>query len=175
VSAGTLREQQQAFAALDALAIAWPDLPAPYVTVHGHTPQQVGLQLDSPQEFEAWRSALGANPQDVVAHCRSRDAWLSVETRAHGVAVRLTGFGLGLTAEQVVPQAEAVAARMAGLLAEQRHQVEDPAEPPLPPALAAEVSGPDVPVPCEVTEAAHLEVGVSQLQTLLAPSGGDPS
>ncbi|WP_075737630.1 hypothetical protein [Streptomyces acidiscabies] len=67
MSAGTLASQAAALRFLADLAETRPDLPGAYLPVGQHLPRDVAVQLDSPGDVEAWREALGVDPDAVVA------------------------------------------------------------------------------------------------------------
>ncbi|MGW2985424.1 hypothetical protein [Streptomyces goshikiensis] len=104
-----LTEQAPAVTALAALVETFGHLPAPYIVVHTAL-TAVEIQLNTPQEFEAWRSALGVAPAVVTLHAYSGATWLAAETRFRGVALKLSGHGLNVTAEQVVGSGSAAVA-----------------------------------------------------------------
>ncbi|MFJ1869919.1 hypothetical protein [Streptomyces chartreusis] len=90
---------QPAIEALAELVQMFRHLPKPYITLTRST-AQLGLQLDSPSEFEQWRTALQIAPDTVDALSSETDAWLGADGVFRGVTVRLTGFGLVLPQEQ---------------------------------------------------------------------------
>lgn len=100
-------DQTPAIEALAELNQMFGHLPKPYITMNRFG-GQLGLQLDSPSEFEQWRTALQIAPDSVNAHSNESDAWLAANGVFRGVAVRLTGFGLVLPSEG--SEASAVAA-----------------------------------------------------------------
>ncbi|MGP3752169.1 hypothetical protein [Streptomyces sp. IBSNAI001] len=138
---GSIAEQAPAFEALDLLVSMFPDLPAAYITTYAKSYAGLAAQLNTPAEFEAWRTALQIPTEAVDLHGDSAGGWLAAETTVRGVLLRITGHGLTVTREQAEPQprehgipvvtlAEAVALMGAlpmptvGELAEQRHLVD---------------------------------------------------
>ncbi|MFR9796182.1 hypothetical protein ACL02U_09800 [Streptomyces sp. MS06] len=110
-----ISEQAPAAEALAELIGMFGDLPGAYVTIHRPCLSQsarLGLQLDSPVAFEAWRTVLAIAPADVALHASAESVWLSADGVFRGVPVHLTGFEVPLTAEVAsTPQAaEAVSA-----------------------------------------------------------------
>lgn len=95
----TLAQQMPAAEALVGLTKMLGHLPAPYVVVHS-TPPVIALQLNTPSEFETWRTALQLAPDTVTLHAYVDTAWLAADTVFRGVEVHLTGHGLPLTLEQ---------------------------------------------------------------------------
>ncbi|MEV6790871.1 hypothetical protein AB0M87_02495 [Streptomyces sp. NPDC051320] len=92
-----LSDQLPAFEALSELTRMIGHLPAPYVVVHASRPS-IGLQLNSPSNLEAWRTALQI-PTDSVTVKSSVAAglvWLQTSTVVRGVQVNLTGHGVAL-------------------------------------------------------------------------------
>lgn len=66
MSTPALAAQAPVLTCLATLAIARPDLPPAYFTVSRHGTREVSVQLDGPAAVEAWREALGADPDTVV-------------------------------------------------------------------------------------------------------------
>lgn len=103
---------EPAIEALAELVQMFRHLPKPYVTLT-RSIARLGLQLDSPSEFEQWRTALQIAPDTVDAKKSESDAWLAANGVFRGIEVRLTGFGLVLPQEKAAtarPTDEAVAA-----------------------------------------------------------------
>ncbi|MEU5595723.1 hypothetical protein [Streptomyces sp. NPDC020298] len=99
-----ISEQGAAAEALGSLIRMFGQLPDAYIKVHRpvlSVPAELGLQLDTPQAFEIWRTALGIAPSGVEMRATSdKHVWLQADGVFHGVAVHLTGFNVPLTAEQ---------------------------------------------------------------------------
>lgn len=95
-----LTDQASAINALTGLVETFGHLPTPYITVHT-TSTAVDIQLNAPQEFEAWRSALGVAPAVVTLHAYSGSTWLAASALFRGVELRLSGHNLSVTVEQV--------------------------------------------------------------------------
>ncbi|MFJ4990018.1 hypothetical protein ACIP9H_40260 [Streptomyces sp. NPDC088732] len=98
----TMGDQAREIVALAGLAAEYADMPAAFITVSDVPGAlHIDLQLDSPQDFEVWRAALGIDPQSVLLRLSGRDSWLSTEAGEYrGVSVGLAGFGVELTREQ---------------------------------------------------------------------------
>lgn len=116
-----ISSQGDATDALVALIETFGHLPCGYIKIHRPVltvPAALGIQFDSPQAFEVWRTALAIPPSGVELKATSDDyVWLQADGVFHGVAVHLTGFNVPVTAEQAnTPQvavdqaAQAVAA-----------------------------------------------------------------
>lgn len=98
-----LAQQALAAEALVGLTMMFGHLPAPFVTVHlPHLVQlaQLDFQLETPADFEAWRTALQLAPAAVTLHAYRSSTWLATETVFRGVCLKLTGHNLPLTEEQ---------------------------------------------------------------------------
>ncbi|MFG2948836.1 hypothetical protein [Streptomyces adustus] len=80
-----LADQSVVFTCLAGLAVTHPNLPAPYLTLSRHLPQEVAVQLDSPAAVEAWREVLGVAPDRVVADRIGDRPSLEFKSRAFGV------------------------------------------------------------------------------------------
>jgi len=102
---GTCRDQLPAIAALLDLVRQHDGLPAPYITVQQPMPEhhfypRFDLQLDTPCDFEQWRSALSAPASNVKLHATTSSTWLCVDTTFEGIHVHLSGFNVPLTSVQ---------------------------------------------------------------------------
>lgn len=93
-------EQGATISALSMLLAEFSDLPAAYITMHPRAGCGFGLQLDTAHDAEAWREALGIDPQAVSLKANGGIAWTQVDTHYRGVRVHLTGHGVPLTVEQ---------------------------------------------------------------------------
>jgi hypothetical protein len=115
----TIGEQMAAAEALVALIGMFGELPGGYIKVHQpmlSIPAQLGLQFNSPQAFELWRTMLEIAPSGVSLKASSDEyVWLQADGVFHGVGVHLTGFGVPLTAEQA--NAEQVADEVSSAVA----------------------------------------------------------
>ncbi|MEV6531690.1 hypothetical protein AB0M86_19220 [Streptomyces sp. NPDC051639] len=84
--------------ALRLLAVNFPDLPAPVVDVSSIYPDRLSLSLHAPQggftAFEAWRTALGIDPDTVDFHvqCDHRTGVMTAQTEYGGADIELTGY-----------------------------------------------------------------------------------
>ncbi|SFY53192.1 hypothetical protein [Streptomyces sp. F-1] len=85
MSTPTLAAQSPVLTCLATLALARPDLPAAYLTVSAHSARDVSVQLDSPAAVEAWREALGAAPDAVVADWIGGRPSLEFTATAYGI------------------------------------------------------------------------------------------
>ena len=95
-------EQTGAVLALLNLIRRHPGLAAPYITVHAPMPEydapaKLDMQLDTPSDFEAWRSALAVDPSGVALHTSASSVWLAADTWHAGTRVHLSGFNVPLT------------------------------------------------------------------------------
>jgi hypothetical protein len=98
----TINGQRPAFEALLGLTAMFGGLPAAYVQVQPEGRSlRVGLQFDTPQDFEQWRTALQIPSASVIlrSNTASENVWLSVDGVFRGISVHLTGFGVALSAE----------------------------------------------------------------------------
>ncbi|MET9385353.1 hypothetical protein ABZY09_30845 [Streptomyces sp. NPDC002928] len=84
--------------ALRLLAVDFPDLPAPVVDVTAIYPDRLSLSVHASQggfaAFEAWRAALGIDPDTVDFHvqCDGRTGVLNVLAQYGGADLELTGY-----------------------------------------------------------------------------------
>lgn len=100
--------QCEAAEALVALIGMFGSLPGGYITIHRKysLPVKLGLQLESPQAFEQWRTMLEIAPSAVDAQSNGKGGgWLRAEGVFHGVVVDLSGHGVTLPVLQEEPQA----------------------------------------------------------------------
>ncbi|MGW2692419.1 hypothetical protein ACWC3Y_11215 [Streptomyces sp. NPDC001296] len=99
-----ISSQGDATDALVALIETFGHLPSGYIKIHRPVltvPATLGIQLDSPQNFEMWRTALAVPPSGVTLHATTDDyVWLDADAVFHGVAIHLTGFNVPLSAQQ---------------------------------------------------------------------------
>ncbi|MCZ7413101.1 hypothetical protein [Streptomyces sp. WMMC897] len=140
----TLGAQSAALNVQALLAMQHPELPGAYFVQSWHYPERVDALLDSLADVEVWRSALGVDASGLRAAPMSGRMRLEFETPVGAVTLRVYATG------EMPP-------RLAGLLAEQRHQLEDPAVPPFPGACRGESDG-------------SVLVASARLRSLLAPS-----
>lgn len=96
----TLAQQALAAEAVVGLTQMFGHLPAPFLTIHTVYTAAVDLQLDTPQEFETWRTALQIAPDTVTLHVFQGSTWLGAEGVFRGVQLHLTGHNLPLTVVQ---------------------------------------------------------------------------
>lgn len=102
-------EQGAVITALSMLLAEFSDLPPAYVVVYPRARGGFMLQLDTPQDAEMWREALGVDSQDILLKASGGMAWTQVDTHYRGVRVHLTGHGVPLTVEMATaPQAEPI-------------------------------------------------------------------
>ncbi|MFD7458687.1 MULTISPECIES: hypothetical protein [unclassified Streptomyces] len=85
MSAETLAAQAAAFTCLAGLAVGRPALPAAYITISGHSPREVSVQLRDPSAVEAWREALDVAPERVVADRIGDRPSLEFTATAYGI------------------------------------------------------------------------------------------
>jgi hypothetical protein len=73
-------------------SIHFPELPAPYVTLHASSHTLLGIQAPDQAAFEMWREALEFDAENVKLVSTETDSWLQLnqETRKFQVAVQLT-------------------------------------------------------------------------------------
>ncbi|MFE1728620.1 hypothetical protein ACFW6X_00430 [Streptomyces bacillaris] len=95
MSARTLTELSTPLLTLRLLASEFPHLPAPCVSVSTVFPDLLDLSFhDDFSGFEAWREALGIDPEDVVHHVQGNGhtGVLDVHGTFAGARLRLTGY-----------------------------------------------------------------------------------
>ncbi|MER5213657.1 hypothetical protein ABT063_24575 [Streptomyces sp. NPDC002838] len=100
--------QSDAAEALVALISMFGHLPGGYIKIFQQftsLPVDLGLQLDSPRDFEQWRAVLGITPSDVELCHDGVSGWLRAEGVFRGVGVKITGHGVVLPAKQNEQQA----------------------------------------------------------------------
>jgi hypothetical protein len=85
VSAETLAAQAAALTCLAGLAVGRPALPAAYITISGHSPREVSVQLSTPAAVEAWREALGGDPERLVVDRIGDQPSLEFTATAYGI------------------------------------------------------------------------------------------
>lgn len=100
-------EQAPAAEALVALIQMFGHLPRPYIVIDREA-AELYLQLESPGDFEVWRTALQIAPSDVSIRQNTSRSWLKAQGVFRGVEVALAGFGLD--AQAIGAEASAVAA-----------------------------------------------------------------
>ncbi|MFC9700867.1 hypothetical protein ACFTWD_09270 [Streptomyces sp. NPDC056943] len=100
--ANPISVQAPAAAALLALTETFDGLPAGYITMHSRGKIYVGLQLDSPDAFEAWRTALLISPEAVQLCAFEGSTWLAADAMFRGVRFHVTGYGIALTVAEAV-------------------------------------------------------------------------
>ena len=100
----TIGAQRHALQVLADLTEQHPTLPAPYIVIHRPYrggPADLHLQLDTPSDFEQWRTALRVPADDVTLRFGGVSSWISAETTIDGVLVAFSGHGIALTAQQI--------------------------------------------------------------------------
>lgn len=78
-------------------SIHFPELPAPYVTLHaGSSRTELGINAPEQAAFEMWREALEFDAENVQLVSNGTSSWLSLEqeTRKFQVPVVLTCHGI---------------------------------------------------------------------------------
>jgi hypothetical protein len=125
-----LADQRPVIGALAALLTLNPDLPTGHVAVYAVGGGGIGISLDSAAAFEAWRMALGFGPACVEWHLHGGSVWLEMHGEAFGARFGVTvhRMPVSFAVASVLPAEDA--RLQAALLVEQRHQMDDPAEPP---------------------------------------------
>lgn len=129
--------QRSAVALLAEFVAAFPDLPAPSIVVHAHSELGLALQLMRGCDVEAWRQALGIDPALMRLSLYVNVAWLETAVQVGPVLVQLHG-DVPLPPDRAARTPLEDAAFQAAMLV-QRHELEDPAEPPLPGAQPVEL------------------------------------
>jgi hypothetical protein len=120
-----------AVALLAEIVSAFPDLPAPAVVLHREPALGVTVQLERGCDLEAWRGALGAGPGLVVLHVYAHTVWAEFAALVGGIRVVVyADVPVAPDVAGVLPAVDAERCRQARLDV-QRHEVEDPAVPPL--------------------------------------------
>lgn len=97
--AAPIGEKTEVFEALTVLSYAFRDLPTPYVTIHSTKRSGFDLQMESPQDFELWRAALGIDSAAVELKSGSGSVWLDADFDFRGIPASLSGFGVSLSRE----------------------------------------------------------------------------
>lgn len=95
-----ISNQRSAVQVLADLIDRHPQLPNAYITVHRPFrggPARLGLQLETVDCFEQWRTVLGFPCADVEL----RPTWLAVDGVREGIVISLTAHDIWLTAEQL--------------------------------------------------------------------------
>ncbi|MFE9764658.1 hypothetical protein ACFYPC_09025 [Streptomyces sp. NPDC005808] len=99
-----LTVQRSAIQVLADLTVEHPELPAAYITIRAPwqgEPSRLDLQLDTPTEFEQWRTALGIPSADVVLEPYGRGSWVTVHTVHEGISVTLSAHGILITQDML--------------------------------------------------------------------------
>ncbi|MGW0600633.1 hypothetical protein ACWD11_26385 [Streptomyces sp. NPDC002776] len=84
-----MAEQATVLVALAGLAVSHPNLPGAYFSFSDVLPDEVGVQLDSPNKVEAWREALNVPADQVTIRIRDERVTLRFEVTAYGVQFRV--------------------------------------------------------------------------------------
>ncbi|MER6517334.1 hypothetical protein ABT246_10745 [Streptomyces sp. NPDC001553] len=95
MSGPSLREMQAPLLVLGVFAGHFWHLPAPTVSVSNVFPDQLDLDFfDAPADFEAWREALGIDPQSISTPVQlsKGNRVLTVEAEWGGAQLRLRSF-----------------------------------------------------------------------------------
>ncbi|MFE6482432.1 hypothetical protein ACFVGN_05755 [Streptomyces sp. NPDC057757] len=77
-----------------------PDLPAAYITIREPwqgAPSRLDLQLDTPTEFERWRTTLDIPSADVDLEPYGRASWVTVPAVREGIKMVLSAHGILIT------------------------------------------------------------------------------
>ncbi|MFC8202158.1 hypothetical protein ACFUTV_43300 [Streptomyces sp. NPDC057298] len=88
-TATTLAGQLPVLVALAGLAVSHPHLPGAYFTISDVMPTELGVQLDSPGQVEAWREALNVPAEQVILRTRDDRSALKFEATAYGMQFRV--------------------------------------------------------------------------------------
>lgn len=127
----SIAEQRPVFVLLARLAEQFPGLPPAYVTAY-RDHAAVSMWVDDAAGFEHWREALAIPAADVDLHVYALQTWVTAPTEVNGVCVELTAdIPVPGHVAAVTPREDADRRYRVAQLDEQRHQLEDPAEPPL--------------------------------------------
>jgi hypothetical protein len=115
-------------------AVAWltesmSHLPAAYITIPSHSVASVRFGLRSTSDFEAWRAVFAVPAGLVEFHHYGVSSWLSMTVVVQGAEVMFAA-DVEVLPEFAVRTPVEDAEFQAALLV-QRHELEDPAEPPL--------------------------------------------
>jgi hypothetical protein len=78
-----------AVALLAEMVSAFPDLPAPAVTLHQEAELGISVQLQRACDLEAWRDALGVHPELLVLHVYASVVWTEATALVGGIRVQL--------------------------------------------------------------------------------------
>ncbi|MGW6565037.1 hypothetical protein [Streptomyces sp. NPDC054975] len=109
MNAAFLADMGAPLLALRVLAVDYPHLPAPCVSLSTVYPERLELRFhDDFGAFEAWREALGIDPVNVVHRVQSdgRTCVLGVHADYAGAEVHLTGYGTVLAVEEARSRVE---------------------------------------------------------------------
>ncbi|MFF4390750.1 hypothetical protein ACFY0G_28785 [Streptomyces sp. NPDC001552] len=91
----SLREMQAPLLVLGVFAGHFWHLPAPTVSVSSVFPDRLDMDFfDTPAAFEAWREALGIDPQTISEHVQGNgvNRVLEVEAEWGGARLRMRSF-----------------------------------------------------------------------------------
>lgn len=120
-----------AVALLAEIVNTFPDLPSPAVVLHQEPELGITVQLQRSCDLEAWREALGIESQWLTLHTYTTAVWIDAAVLIGDVRVQLHSDAPLAPHLAALSPAEDAERRRAAALVEQRHQVEDPAVPPL--------------------------------------------
>lgn len=94
--------QASAIQMLTELIVQFGDLPSAYIAVHTWQGKStIDLLLNTPDDFEKWRTALGVDAAGVDLHVAGRGSWVEVETVRDGIKINLSAHGIMLTVDQL--------------------------------------------------------------------------